>query len=96
MSTAIVSEVHIAGFDFVFGVESIIRGYHEYQMIWNNPLIGEELPCECEPGNSHDSYAVAVKKEIGTCRRNQIVGHVPRRLSTICSLFIRVVDYLFA
>jgi len=77
----------MTGFDFVFGVESMIHGYHEYQMIWNNPLIGEELPCERKPGNSHDPYAVAVKKEIGG--RNQIVGHVPRRLSTICSLFIR-------
>ena len=77
----------MAGFDFVFGVESMIRGYHEYQTIWTNPLIGEELPCEREPDNSHDPYTVAVKKEIGG--RNQIVGHVPRRLSMVCSLFIR-------
>ena len=77
----------MAGFDFVFGVKSMIRGYHKYQMIWNNPLMGEEFPCEREPGNSHGPYAVVVKKEIS--RRNQIVGHVPRRLSTICSLFIR-------
>ena len=77
----------MAGFDFIFSVESMIRGYHEYQLIWNDPIIGEELGCEREPGNSHDPYAVAVKKAIGGSDR--IVGHVPRRISTICSLFIR-------
>ena len=77
----------MAGFDFIFSVESMIRGYHEYQLIWNDPIIGEELGCEREPGNSHDPYAVAVKKAIGGSDR--IVGHVSRRISTICSLFIR-------
>ena len=23
----------------------MICGYHEYRMIWNNPIAGEELPC---------------------------------------------------
>ena len=71
----------------IFCVESMIRGYHEYKLIWNDPIISEELWCQCEPGNSHDPYAVAVKKRIGG--RVQIVGHVSRIMSTICSLFIR-------
>ena len=65
----------------------MIRGYHEYRMIWNNPIAGEELPCYRELGNSHDPYAVAVKKFIAG--EQKVVGHVPRRISAICSLFIR-------
>lgn len=34
-------------------------------MIWNNPTVGEELACEGKLRNSHDAYAVAVKKAIG-------------------------------
>ena len=38
-------------------VESMIRGYHEYKLIWNNPYtLGEELECKREPaGNPDDS-----------------------------------------
>ena len=56
-------------------------------MIWNNPIAGEELACHREAGNSHDPYAVAVKKIIG--REEKVVGHVPRKRSAFCSLFIR-------
>ena len=28
---------------YTFSFESIIRGYHEYRMIWNNPITGEEM-----------------------------------------------------
>jgi len=55
-------------------------------MIWNNPIVGE-LFCEHEPENSSEPYAVAVKKRISG--EDKIVGHVPRKISTICSLFIR-------
>ena len=72
-------------YNFMF--ESIICGYHEYQLIWEVPVIGEELSCSRELGNSHDPYAVAVKKEIEGEER--FVGHVPRQISAICSLFIR-------
>ena len=41
---------------------SMLQGYHEYQMIWNNPIVGEELVCNRELGNIHDPYAVAAKK----------------------------------
>ena len=39
--------------------------------------------CEREPKNYSDRYAVAVKNE-GT-----IIEHLPRRLSRVCSLFLR-------
>ena len=37
-----------------FSVECMIRGYHEYKSIWENPSIGETLICEREIGNCHD------------------------------------------
>ena len=49
--------------------------------------VGEELICEQEVGNSHDPQAVALKKEIDGDLR--IVGHVPRRISSSCFIFIR-------
>ena len=66
----------------------MLQGYHEYQMIWNNPIVGEELVCNRELGNIHDPYAVAAKKKT-ICVELKAVGHIPRRISVICSLFIR-------
>ena len=45
----------------------------------------EVLQCRREWSNLHDSYAVAVVKD------DAIVGHVPRKLSTLCSnsMFLR-------
>ena len=65
-----------------FSVEAMLRGYHTYQSVWDASL-GEELPCQREPENSHDPFAVAV------VRAGVTVGHVPRRISSVCSLFIR-------
>ena len=50
---------------YTFLIELMICGYHEYGLILNNPIVGEELVCEelvCERelGNNHDPYAVAV------------------------------------
>ena len=59
-----------------------VRGYHVYQAIWT-AAIGEELLCEREPTNAVDRYAVAV------VRNSTIIGHLPRRISKICSLFLR-------
>ena len=55
-------------------VEAMIRGYHEYQSIW-----------EAEIGNLRDPYATAVTKP----ESSTIVGHVPRKMSAICSLFFQ-------
>jgi len=64
-----------------FTIASVVRGYHIYQDIWV-PTIDEELSCEREIGNSHDTFAVATRNEIG------MVGHIPRFMSHICSVFI--------
>ena len=63
-----------------FSVEAMIRGYHVYKDIWN-AVVNEELQCQREPFNSSDSFAVAV------VRGGTIVGHVPRKISSVCSLF---------
>ena len=52
----------------------MIRGYHVYKDIWNDPD-DEVLECKREPGNSSDPYAVAVLKEITGA--DTVVGHVP-------------------
>ena len=60
---------------YAFLIESMIRGYHEYKLIWNNPVVGEDLLCEREVGNPHDKHAVAVKKVIDG--NLTVVGHIP-------------------
>ena len=60
-----------------------VRGFHVYKDVWR-PVIDEELRCQREEDNPRDPYAVAVTKS-----RTGVVGHVPRYLSTVCSLFIR-------
>ena len=65
-------------------VEAMIRGYHEYQSIWEAE-VGENLTCVREPSNVRDPYAVAVTKP----ESSTIVGHIPRKMSAICSLFLR-------
>ena len=70
-----------------FVIDAAIRGYHVYKEIWPNPIDDEQLICEREVGNSHDPLAVAIKKLIDGS--NTIVGHVPRRISPLCSVFIR-------
>ena len=67
---------------YTFTFTTGVRGYHVYQDIWR-PEIGDVLHCEREIGNSLDTFAVAIKTD------TEIVGHVPRLLSAICSLYIR-------
>ena len=42
-----------------FVVESCVRGYHVYQVVWPNPVLKEALTCARE---RHDIFAVAVQK----------------------------------
>ena len=65
-----------------FSVEAMIRGYHVYKDIWT-AVVNEQLRCQREPYNTSDPFAVAVVKDDTT------VGHVPRKISAICSLFLR-------
>ena len=63
-------------------MESCIRGFHVYHTVWT-PYIGEDLDCVRESGNSEDPFAVAVTKA------GETIGHVPRTISCVCSLFLR-------
>ena len=66
-----------------FEKASCIRGFHVYQDNWT-PILGERLVCKNEPGNPKDRYSVAICK-VG----DEIVGYLPRNISTMCSSFIR-------
>ena len=65
-----------------FSVESMVRGYHVYKDIWD-AVVGEEFPCKRKDGNRVDPFAVAV------VRGNTVIGHNPRKISSICSLYLR-------
>ena len=67
---------------FEFSIQAMVRGYHVYQDEWD-AVIGEVLQCRRETGNRHDPYAVA------TLSDGRVVGHVPRKISPVCSIFIR-------
>ena len=48
---------------YTFYIDSMIRGYHEYQSIlWDNPLADGDLLCEREMRNSHNPQAKAMKR----------------------------------
>ena len=66
----------------VLVVESMVRGYHVYKDVWS-AAVGQRLPCKQERGNPHDPYAIAVTEG------SVIVGHVPREISAVCSLFLQ-------
>ena len=75
---------------FTFSVESMICGYHEYIHIWESPSPTDNLFCQWEIRNPHDTHAVAIKGNVtGDDGTTTTVGHVPRKLSAICSIFIR-------
>ena len=59
-----------------------MRGYHVYKDIWT-ASVGEHLPCRRETTNLADRFAVAVIKG------ENVVGHIPRKLSNVCSIFVR-------
>ena len=62
---------------------SCVSRYQVYQDRWL-PLQGEMLASQCEEdSNVYDPFAVKLVKP------RVIVGHVPRRISSTCSLFLR-------
>ena len=69
--------------DHEFSIEAMVHGYHIYQAVWDAAVDGEVLNCYREVGNTHDPSAVAVRKGALT------VGHIPRVISSICSIFLR-------
>ena len=73
-----------------FSIDSMVRGYHEYEVIWESPNPGDRLMCEREIGNPHDTHAVANITSAGVVSTTtRIVGHIPRMISAVCSIFIR-------
>ena len=65
-----------------YKVMSCVRGYHIYQLIWD-ASIGEILQSKSDSHNSHNRYVISVMKDEIT------VGHLPQKLSRMCSLFLR-------
>jgi len=65
-----------------FSMQAMVHGYHVYKLIWDAACDDDILPCEREIENPHNPSSVAVKK--GTV----LVGHVPRKISTLYSIFI--------
>ena len=63
--------------------DSVVLGFHEYQLIWT-PAIGKELPCKHETHNPHDSFTVAVTKD------HVVIGHLPRKFSAYFGRFRKV------
>ena len=65
-----------------FTFDSVIRRYHMYKDVWIS-RIGEEPFCCQDRHNHHDPFAVA------TCRGSNVVGHMPRKISAICYVFLK-------
>ena len=85
--TSALSQVHSKEMPvFSFEVQYCIRGYHIYKAVWT-PYIGETMPCSRELTNGHDPFAVKVSQLHG--EEERIVGHLPRKISSICSIFLR-------
>lgn len=68
--------------DEEFRFTSCVRGFHVYESAWA-PVYHEILHCSREEGNVHDPYAVKVMKS------GRVVGHLPKKISATCSLFLR-------
>ena len=64
--------------------QSCVRRFHIYKSVWT-PCIGEILSCSRETSNLHDQFAVKVLKV--ETDSQAIVGHLPRSISSTCSIF---------
>ena len=62
-------------------INSVLRGYHVYKDFWD-AATGEILRCHEERTNIHDPFDVAIIKD------DSVVGHVPQKIFTLCSLTI--------
>ena len=67
---------------YSFSLTTAVCGFHVYKDVWE-PATDEVLSCKRDVGNSHNTFAVAIKNS------SEVVGHVPRFSSSICSIFIR-------
>ena len=51
--------------------------------MFGTPIVGKELICQRELGNPRDPFAMSV------LNKTTIFGHVPRKVSVICSMFLQ-------
>ena len=66
----------------LFSFNSYIRGFHAYKENWD-PILGRRYSGSTEEKNERDEYAVAVVYD-------DVVGHIPLRLSKIMSMFLKL------
>ena len=74
---------------YTFCIDSLVRGYCEYQSIWDIPLADGDLPCEQKMGNSHDLQPMVLKKVINGIPAGKLLGTCLRSIfHRICLIFI--------
>ena len=66
-----------------FHIQLCVCGFYVYEEHWT-AFVGEELTCQQKRGNVVDRYAVVVEKAT-----SETVGHVPKKISRICSSFLQ-------
>ena len=69
----------------LFSFNSYILGFHAFKQNWH-PVLGRRYSCITEEKNEHDEYAVAVVND------DEVVGHIPLRLSKMMSMFLKLTD----
>ena len=63
-------------------ISLVIRGHHIYKDVWE-PIHGQILQCARERSNRFNPFAVSIVNS------DEIMGHVPRRISAACALFLQ-------
>lgn len=71
-------DMHVQEKMAFFSINVMVQGYHTY---WNSN-IGENCPAREKSNNRQDHCAITMMKA-GT-----VVGHISRKMSTLCSFFI--------
>ena len=66
-------------------MDSIIRGYHQYKTIRENPSHSDELLWKRQIGNTNDTHTMAIKKDIEGVQT--IMGHITKKVYSLCSNF---------
>ena len=80
MCACIATDCLKPGMEFTVG--AMIHGYHKDSQIWEAED-GKALQCQRETGNRYDLYAAS------TMKNDVVVGHVPRLISSLYSIFIQ-------
>ena len=67
----------------LFSFNSYTRGFHAYKQNWDR-VLGRRYTGTTEEKNEHDKYALAEVND------DEVVGHIPLRLSKIMSMFLKL------